>query len=138
MTVCSHDLKKFVSIVIVVMACIGLASYGGDEMIINPPPQGQPDLVVGTPSVRRQQSGDGRVPHPVGGGAEFGGCCCTGHDAALLPLDGCNDYDVRHVGGDGCGGEACGFGECQRVDRRHGAGHSRHLLLRRLCGCGGR
>ena len=51
MTVCSHDLKKFVSLVFVVMACIGLASYGEDEMIINPPPPGQPDLVVGTPSV---------------------------------------------------------------------------------------
>ena len=63
MTVCSYDLKKFVSIVFVVMTCAGLASYGGgvssqsvmqdsgDEMMINPPPQGQPDLVVGTPSV---------------------------------------------------------------------------------------
>ena len=51
MTVCSYDLKKFVSLVFVVMACIGLASYGEDEMIINPRSLGQPDLVVGTPSV---------------------------------------------------------------------------------------
>ena len=75
-------------------------------------PQGQPDLTVSTFVVKTSPSGT-----PPGGSISLkagvkndGDADCPGDDAALLPLDGCDDHDVRHVGGDGCGVGPCGFG----------------------------
>ena len=49
--------------------------------------------------------------HVLDDGTERRGRGRSGHDAALLLVDGCDDLDIGHGGGHGYGGRACGFGK---------------------------
>ena len=103
-----------------------------------PPPQTHPDLVVESPSVERRQPGGRGGLHAFGDGAERGRRGVGGHDAAVLPVDGCGDHDVGHGGGHGPGGGAGRVGEQQPVGGCDGAVDLRDLLLRCVRGLGGR
>ena len=62
-------------------------------------PETHPDLAVGSPSVSDSSPTSGANVQPVGGGAERRRRRRGGDDAALLPLDGRDDHDRRHLGG---------------------------------------
>ena len=86
----------------------------------------------------RERPGCGGVVHPVNDGAQRGGRGRCGDDAALLPVVGLDDHDVRYAGGYGCGRDACRFGEQQRIGGPDRAVVGGKLLLRRVRGRGGR
>ena len=68
--------------------------------------------------------------HVVGDGVERWGRHLASDDAALLPVDGRDDYQLRHRGGHGRGGSAFGFGNECGVDRSGGALDAWKVLLR--------
>ena len=95
-----------------------------------------PDLEVGTPTGERQHAGDGCELYPVGDGEQHGRWRVSGDDAAVLPIDGRDDHDVRHGGGYGRGGCAWGFGDKREVDLADRALDGGHVLLRGVRGRG--
>ena len=95
-----------------------------------------PDLEVETPSVDDASPEDGGDVHAVCHGDQRGRRGVGGDDAPLLPLDGRDDHDVGHAGGDGPGRGARGGGHERPVDFAHRAFHGRDVLLRRVRGRG--
>ena len=93
-------------------------------------PQTSPDLSVGSPTVNDSSL-------ETGGAFTLSATVSNAGDAALLPFDGCDDHDVRHVGGHGRGGGIGRLGDERRVDFADRAGDGGNVLLRRVRGHGG-
>ena len=73
----------------------------------------------------------------VGLGSERRRCSLGGHDVALLPVDGRDDHDLRHLGGHGRSGGACRWSDQQQPPTRlQCAVVGGHVLLRRVRGRG--
>ena len=91
-----------------------------------------PDLVVGSPSVSNSSPVTGvQIVHALGHRAQPGQRAVGSDDAALLPLDRCDDHDRRHAGGHGRGERPGGIRNQRRVDRSDRPLEPRHVLLRR-------
>ena len=84
---------------------------------------------------RRQPGRRGGV-HAVGDDAERRGRRRCRYNAALLPLNGRDDHDGGHGGGDGRGERVGGGRHHRTVDLADGALDTRRILLRRLRRCG--
>ena len=80
----------------------------------------------------RQQPGDGRDVPANSDGAQPGRESVGGDNDAVLPLDGRDDYDIRHIGGHGTGSGAWHFARHWENDFSDGAIDGWHVLLRRL------
>ena len=80
----------------------------------------------------RQQSGRRRDVHAVGDGAQRRRRRCSGDDAARLPVDRRNDYDLGRLGRLCPNRGACRRGDDQRVVHPDGAVDGRDVLLRRV------
>ena len=93
-----------------------------------------PDLVVGLPSVSDSGPAAGGDIHPVGDGEKRWRGQLGGYDAALLPVEGCKDYDHRHRSGYSRGGRAIRFGERERISGANRTGERWDVLLRRVRG----
>ena len=74
-----------------------------------------PDLEVGTPTVSDTSPETGASFTLSATVSNAGDGESAGDDAAVLPVDGRDDHDIGHGGGDGRGGRTCGFGERQPV-----------------------
>ena len=95
----------------------------------------QPGPDRGVAFCDRQHPGYRRLVHRVGDGEQRRRRRIGGHDAALLPVYGLDDHDVRHPGGHRRRRRALGWREQQREGHRVGAVGG-DLLLRSLRGHG--
>ena len=95
-----------------------------------------PDLEVGTPTVSDTSPETGGSFTLSATVSNAGGRGVGGDDAAVLPVDGRDDHDIGHGGGEGRGGCACGIGDQCAVDIADGAGNGWSVLLRGVRGCG--
>ena len=73
--------------------------------------QGSPGPGGGDADGERQESRDGGEFYVVGDGEQRWGRGIGGDDVAVLPVDGRDNHDIGHGGGDGRGGCAWGFGD---------------------------
>ena len=73
--------------------------------------QGSPDLVVGTPTVSDTSPETGASFTLSATVSNTGDGESVATTLAVLPVDGRDNHDIGHGGGDGRGGYACGFGD---------------------------
>ena len=95
-----------------------------------------PDLKVGTPTVSDTSPETGASFTLSATVSNAGMTGIGSDDTAVLPVDGRDDHEIGHGGGDGRGGCACGIGDQCGVDFVDGAGDGGSVLLRGVRGHG--